>query len=208
MRSRLLLLSVCLAGCGTTSSSGTSSNVEHPDLDYPVGEFTLTERSGRTVTQNDLRGHVWVASFIFTRCNGPCPAVTSTVASLQSEFREAPGVRFVTFTVDPARDDLSALRDYANNRNADPERWLFLTGDEATIHALMRDRFHFYVERKKEGDVRPGDEFGHSTHLALVDKRGVIRSICDGLPGEHSPELFQEQLARFKERIRELDHSE
>jgi protein SCO1/2 len=203
MRRAALLIPLLLVGCGPNTP--TLPSPEQPDLDYPVGEFSLTERSGKSVTDKDLRGHVWVASFIFTRCTGPCPAVTSTVAELQAEFKETPSVKFVTFTVDPTRDDLTALREYANSRNANPARWLFLTGDEATIHKLMREQFKQPVERKTGPDVQPGDEFGHSPRLVLVDKKGIIRAMCDGLPSQHFPERFQDDLAHFKDRIRALE---
>jgi protein SCO1/2 len=204
MRRVGVLSFLLLAGCGVTSSTTSRSDPEQPDLDYPVGSFTLIERSGKTVTEKDLRGDVWVASFIFTRCNGPCPQVTSTVARLQSELKDLPRVKFVTFTVDPKRDDLTALRDYAKNRNADPERWLFLTGDEETIHKLLREQFKQPVERKTGPDVQPGDEFGHSPRLVLVDKHGIVRAMCDGQPNEHFPERFESDLGRFQSRIRDL----
>jgi len=199
------ILGLFLVGCGLATSSGTGS-APTPDLDYPVGPFSLTERSGRTVTDQDLRGSVWIASFIFTRCTGPCPQVTSTVARLQAELKDEPMVKFVTFTVDPKRDDLTALNLYAKARGADPERWLFLTGDEETIHKLMRERFKQAIERNT-GNVQPGDEFGHSTRLVLVDKTGVIRLIVDGLPNDNFPdakERFDADLARLKTRVREL----
>jgi protein SCO1/2 len=205
MRRALFLIAFVMTGCGVASTAGSRSEPAPADLDYPVGAFSLTERSGRTVTDSDLRGHVWVASFIFTRCNGPCPQVTSTVARLQSELKDLPDVRFVTFTVDPKRDDLSALRDYAANRKADPTRWLFLTGDEATIHKLMKEQFKQAIERKSGPDVKPGDEFGHSTRLILIDKKNVIRALCEGLPDEHSPDQFESHVARFEARIRELE---
>src|SRR5207237_235111 len=114
----------------------------------PVGSFALTERSGKTVTDQDLKGKVWIASFVFTRCTGPCPQVTATIARLQSELAGEPDVRFVTFTVDPGRDDLATLRQYAAHFKADPERWLFLTGDEAAIHKLLQERFKQATGRK------------------------------------------------------------
>ena len=131
-----------LAGCGAAGSRTPTQPVQ-ADLDYPIGEFALTERSGKTVTDKDLRGNVWVGSFIFTRCSGPCPAVTNTMARLQRDLAaELKGGKFklVTFTVDPARDDLAALKDYANNRQADPNNWLFLTGEEKTIHKLLQEQ--------------------------------------------------------------------
>jgi len=204
MRLTVLLIALGLTGCGATPEISKNSESAPPDLDYPVGSFSLTERSGHTITDKDLHGHVWIASFIFTRCNGPCPQVTSSVARLQAEFKDSPDVKFVTFTVDPKRDDLSALREYANNRKADPTRWLFLTGDETTIHSLMREQFKQPVERNTQPGIASGEEFGHSSRLVLVDRKNVIRATCGGLPDERFPERFEADLAHFQERIREL----
>ena len=165
------------SGCGVAGSRTPtpSTQPQQPDLDYPVGEFSLTERSGKTITDKDLRGQVWIGSFVFTRCTGPCPAVTNTMARLQADLKDelkAGKLKLVTFTVDPARDDLAALKDYANSRQADPNNWLFLTGEEKTIHKLLQEQFKQAAERKLGPDVKPGDEFGHSTKLILVDKQG------------------------------------
>jgi cytochrome oxidase Cu insertion factor (SCO1/SenC/PrrC family) len=203
----LLLLA---AGCGGAMSTRPSTAPTQPDLEYPVGEFSLTERGGKTVTDKDLRGKVWIGSFIFTRCTGTCPAVTNTMARLQSELKDemkAGKLKLVTFTVDPERDDLKALKDYANSRQADPDNWLFLTGDEKTIHKLMQEQFKQAVERKAGPDVKPGDEFDHGTRIVLVDKSGVIRAMYEGLPDENLPEgkeRFEAGLKQLKDRAREL----
>ena len=209
MRYAFPYLLLLLIGCGAPDSSRTVPAAE-PDLDYPVGAFALTERSGRTVTADDLRGQVWIGSFIFTRCNGPCPAVTATMSRLQRDLAaELDGgkLKLVTFTVDPARDDLKALNEYANARNADPKNWLFLTGDEKTVHKLLQEQFKQAVEHKSGADVKPGDEFGHSTRLILVDKTGTIRAMYDGLPNDDFPDgkqRFDAGLTRLKDRAREL----
>ncbi|HEX4613519.1 MAG TPA: SCO family protein [Urbifossiella sp.] len=205
MRTTLLLLPLAvLAGCGPRPTAATKPGT--PDLDFPVGSFSLTERSGKTVTEKDLAGTVWVASFVFTRCMGPCPAVTGTVKELATELRDMPDVRFVTFTVDPSRDNPGELQKYAAKYGADPERWLFLTGPEPTIHSLMKDRFKLAVGRK-EGDVKEGDEFDHSTRLTVVDKKGVIRATFEGMRNDLRPdgqEVFTENLKRMKETVRRL----
>jgi protein SCO1 len=191
-----------LVGCAPTPSHKKTES--HPDLDYPVGSFSLTERSGRTVTEKDLLGKVWIASFVFTRCTGTCPQITATVTKLQhdEQLKSEPDLRFVTFTVDPARDDLNSLRDYAKSRNADSDRSLFLTGDEAAIHALLKERFKQAVGRKEGVDVKPGDEFDHSTNLMLVDRKGIIRDKFEGMPSPTMPdanERFESNLRRLKE---------
>ncbi|HEV3440834.1 MAG TPA: SCO family protein [Gemmata sp.] len=201
------LLAIFLSGCGVSARHGSDTAPTQPDLDFPVGHFSLMERNGRTITEQDLRGSVWVVSFVFTRCTGPCPQVTATVAKLQAELNDVPGVKFVTITVDPGHDDMAKLRDYAKHFNADADRWLFLTGDEATIHKLMREQFKQAIERKSDEDVKPGDEFGHSTRLLVVDKEGLIRGSFDGLQNEEYPESkeqFEANLSRLKDRVRQL----
>jgi cytochrome oxidase Cu insertion factor (SCO1/SenC/PrrC family) len=202
---RLLIL-LAITGCGPSAGRSVPSQTTL-DLDFPVGSFRLTERSGRTVTEADLRGKVWVASFVFTRCLGPCPAVTSTIQGLQTDLRDVPEARFVTFTVDPGRDSPGELQAYADKFHADPDRWLFLTGDEKSLHALMRDRFKLAVGRKEGPEVKEGDEFDHSTRLSVVDKRGVIRATFEGMRNDLIPDgkaVFEAGLNRLKEKVRAL----
>ena len=207
MRRLLLLVPLFVVGCGSSTGRVTPQTETTPDLDFPVGAFALTERSGATVTNETLRGKVWVASFVFTRCTGPCPQVTATVAKLQAELADQPDVRFVTFTVDPARDDPNELKKYAENYRADPARWLFLTGDEATIHKLLHERFKQSTVKKTGSDVKPGDEFDHSTRLVVVDKKGVMRATFEGMPKANFPDAdarFADNLTRLKDKVAAL----
>jgi cytochrome oxidase Cu insertion factor (SCO1/SenC/PrrC family) len=206
MRNFLLLLPLAaLVGCGPRPAQPSRTTGGPPELDFPIGSFSLTERSGKTVTEKDLFGKVWVASFVFTRCLGPCPAVTGTVKELAGDLKDVPDVRFVTFTVDPSRDTPDELTKYAAKYGADPERWLFLTGPEPTIHALMKERFKLAVGRKE--DAKAGDEFDHSTRLSVVDKKGVIRATFAGIRDDTQPggkEAFVENLKRLEETVRRL----
>jgi protein SCO1/2/putative membrane protein len=173
----------------------------------PVPDFSLTERSGRTVTQSDLLGKVWIASFVFTRCTGPCPQVSATMAQLQSEFANRPDVVLVTFTVDPEHDDPRELRDYAEHFKADPERWLFLTGKEEDIYRLLRDGFHVPVQQNQGEDRRPGAEVMHSPKLVAVDRRGGIRGYFDGIRDTRWPDPepeFQNNLRRLRRTVTTL----
>ncbi|MDB5307756.1 MAG: hypothetical protein JWO38_1958 [Gemmataceae bacterium] len=210
-RGFLLVPLLAVVGCGPSISPSPSEHASPPDLGYPVGSFSLTERDGQTVTEKDLQGKVWVASFVFTRCTGTCPQVTGTIARLRSELADRPDVMFVTFTVDPARDDPAELKKYAARYKADPKRWLFLTGDEKTIHALMRDRFKLAVGRKEGPDVKEGDEFDHSSRLTLVDRKGVIRATFEGIRNDQRPDgeaTFEDGLRRLKERVKVLADEE
>jgi len=158
----LLLAGALLVLCGCSDA---------PPLDDfgPVPDFRLTERSGRTITSADLNGKIWIASFVFTRCTGPCPQVTGTMARLQNELAGKDDVRLVSFTVDPDRDSLDDLRAYADHFGADKDRWLFLTGPKDMIDPLCEKGFGLGLQRK------PGEEITHSTRLTLVDRHGHKR---------------------------------
>jgi protein SCO1 len=144
--------------------------------------FALTERSGRTVTREDLQGRTWVAAFIFTRCGGICPMMTQRMKELQAK---APGLTLVSFSVDPQHDTPEALRAYAA-RHGIGEGWLLLTGDEARLHGLARDGFHLAAAAVPEAERQAGGDgpFLHSSRLVLVDGRARIRGYYDSAEAE------------------------
>ena len=198
----LFLVHSLLTGCAPVASPPTGS-IRAEGVEIPVPEFQLAERSGKTVTREDLKGKVWVASFVFVRCPGPCPQVTATMAKLQKELdlKNSADLRLVTFTVDPERDNAKELTDYANRYQADPERWLFLTGtSEEKLHALIKDGFKITAQRAKN----PADEFDHSSRLAVIDKQGNIRGYYDGIRptlGDDPSAEYEKNLTRLKEHV-------
>jgi protoheme IX farnesyltransferase len=200
----LFLVHVFLTGCAPETKLSVPARKSEPL--YAVPDFKLTERSGKTVTGDDLKGKVWVASFVFVRCPGPCPQVTATMARLQKELDlpTNPDLRLVTFTVDPERDNPKELTEYANRYQADHERWLFLTGkSESELHTLITDGFKILAKRS----ANPDEVFDHSTRLVLVDKAGNIRDYFDGMRTRSGPEAeadFEANLKRLKDSVAEL----
>ena len=136
-----------------------------------VTDFQLTERHGQSVALADLRGKVWVADFIFTSCAGPCPIMSQRMADVQEKWSKENGLRLVSISVDPERDTPAVLQTYADFYGAQPNRWLFLTGDMTLITDLAVNGF-------KLGSVE--DPIHHSTKFALVDRLGQIRGYYDG----------------------------
>jgi protein SCO1/2/putative membrane protein len=197
LATRLSVAAICLTACVA------GARADEPLL--MVGEFTLTERSGRSVSDADLRGKVWVASFVFTRCSRGCPQVTRTMQELQREFARFPDVRLVTFTVDPGHDNVDELKRYAAAYEADAERWLFLTGSEKEVYRLLHDGFHVTAEQNQGADRTPGNEVKHDTKLVLVDRDGQIRGYYEGLPATPLPgETRDDVEQRFEDGLRRL----
>ncbi len=144
-----------------------------------VDDFQLVNQLGESVSKDDLLGKPWVASFIFTHCAGPCMGLTKTVMELNAQTKQA-DVKFVSFSVDPERDDPAQLSKYAEIFAARPERWWFLTGDKESIHRLIEDCFQLVVEEVPGNEAQLGFEFAHSTRLIHVDAKGVIAGSYKG----------------------------
>jgi protein SCO1 len=161
----------------------------------PVAGFALTERSGKTVRLHDLRGKVWVASFLFTRCCTGCPRISAGLTQLQKDLPD--GAVIVSFTVDPEHDTPEVLKAYADSLGADPKRWLFLTGKQDEIYRLIKGSFHLGVEQNQGEARRPGNEVTHSNRLLVVDRQGHIR-------GWDFDGTNPDDLPRLRQRIEEL----
>ncbi len=159
--------------CGGVPPAAAAEVATSPWSPDGVEDFTLTERSGKTRTKTDLLGRPWVACFVFTRCAGPCPLVTSQMKQLQEMFGTR-GPQLVTLTVDPAHDTPEILARYAETWGADPEHWWFLTGDQSAIFGLIHRSFRMPVQETLGEDRKPGFEVIHSTNMMLVDAKGRI----------------------------------
>ncbi len=179
-----------------------------PDLELPVlvtlPDFGLTERSNRSVSLADLRGKVWVANFVFTSCTGPCPLLSAQMKGLQTELKDVPGVALVSFSVDPDTDTPEVLARYAAGFEADPERWLFLTGQRHPIYDLIRSGFKLAVQGDGGGNPggrAPAGQILHTLRFALVDKSGRVRGYFDGT----DPALSERIVPAVARLLGELD---
>jgi protein SCO1 len=155
-----------------------------------VPDFKLTNQLGRVVTRHDLKGNVWVADIIFTRCPGPCAQMTSTLKKVQDGLPESAPVKFVSLTADPAYDTPAVLQQYAERFKAQPHRWEFLTGPKQEIYDLATKGLKLAVEENTEGKPS-GELFIHSTRLVLIDRLGQIRSLeFDGTESGAASEII------------------
>lgn len=152
-----------------------------------VPPFELTREDGTSFSSESLKGKVWVIDFIFTRCAGPCPRMSTQMKALQKTFAEEPGVHFVSVSADPVADSPPVLRAYAQKYEANPERWTFLTGEVMPIYELIEKGFRLGAGPPPDpAKVGPGDLIIHSTRFTLVDKTGAIRGTYQSEdPGFH-----------------------
>jgi protein SCO1/2/putative membrane protein len=143
-----------------------------------VPDFALVEASGKPLRRADLRGKVWLATFVFTRCPGICPAMMEVESELQKLLPVRDDLRLVSFSVDPEFDQPNVLEAFAAKHKADRGRWMFLTGDKNQTYQLVRNGFKLGVEEAAPGSDEP---IVHSSKMVMVDGRGRIRGYYDTL---------------------------
>lgn len=171
----LVIVILCVSFVLSRLQPATSRAPQLPVLSQ-VADFTLTNQAGQRVTLADLRGQVWLADIIFTRCAGPCPRMTQQMRSVQAALPANSAARLVSLTTDPDFDTPEVLARYAARFEAQPARWQFLTGDKAQIAALAGDSLKLAaLEKKPEERADPADLFIHSTLFVLVDRQGRLR---------------------------------
>jgi protein SCO1/2 len=143
-------------------------------------DFTLVNQDGTTVKLTDFKGKVVMVSFIFTTCNGTCPATTHRLAKVQQMLKTRvnfrPNVEFVSITLDPQRDTPEALRKYIQLYDLDTQpkgnwfHWTFLTGPPETVAKVIAD-WGMWVK------PAPNGQLDHPSRIFLVDKQLKVREI-------------------------------
>lgn len=149
---------------GTTGGQGPDAAVPRKGR---LPEFELVEADGSALNQRRLLGHPWVASFLFTRCDGPCPAIAQRLRVLQGALPSE--AYLVSISVDPVRDTPEVLKAWGAALDRDPRRWLLATGEWKAVQQLVSRGFH----------VGPEDALLHTTSLALVDAQGELRGFYE-----------------------------
>ncbi len=172
----------------------SSSAVPHiayhpaPPPGPPIKEFQLTDENSREFDSKQLKGHVWIGSFFFASCPGPCWQMNQALNAVQDEFKDT-DLRLVSITCDPKNDSPEALRRYADRFQADANRWIFLTGDLDYIKRIGRDIFFQDVKEGQHLNQRLGDRSQRQNSRQLRSARPA---------GSRQDEIAAERVDRRK----------
>lgn len=144
---------------------------------HKVSNFTFTNQLGKTVFADEVKGKILVVDYFFTRCPNPCPTLTKNMKKMQDAFLKTDSlVHFISFTVDPSRDNAEVLKNYADKYKVRHNNWWFLTGDKKIIYDLAYNEFKAATIDGGEVDTA----FLHTSKIYLLDKDRVIRGWYEG----------------------------
>lgn len=160
----------------------------HPKLKpiSAVQPFAFYNQNGKIFTEKDAAGKVNVVNFFFTTCTSVCPRMNNNLKPVYEEFKNDPGFLILSYTCDPSTDSVPKLKQYARNLGVDGGNWIFLTGQKDSLYAMAR---HSYmIDDPKNSTQNQETDFLHTQLIALVNKKGEVVKIYDGLkPSELKP---------------------
>jgi cytochrome oxidase Cu insertion factor (SCO1/SenC/PrrC family) len=148
-------------------------------------DFALTDQDNQNVTLASLRGDVWIADVIFTRCAGQCPIMSAHMQEIQDALPAGSPIKLVSFTTDADFDTPTVLKKYAAHFSAHDGQWIFLTGSKTALRHATVEGLKLGVVDKPPGQRDNADDFFiHSQKLVVIDQSGRIRGYFDGETAE------------------------
>lgn len=149
----------------------------YPAPGHGVRPFAFLNQLGDTITNKDIKNKVVVVEYFFTTCKGICPKMNENMAKVYQAFRSDDDVLILSHTVDPERDSVAAMKTYSLRFDADPKRWMFLTGNKQELYDQAYESYRMTAVEERQENIE--DDFIHTEKFVLVDKKGRLRVRVD-----------------------------
>lgn len=164
------------------------TTVQFIKRDHTIDDFSFTNQNGKTITQKDYEGKIYVADFFFTTCPSICVPMGENMAWLQEQIKNNPKVMLLSHTVTPEIDTPKVLKAYAQKKGVIDSKWNLVTGKKEDI---------YYIARKSYLAVKTTDsselyDMVHTENFVLVDSKRRIRGFYDGTNLEEVKKLLED----------------
>jgi protein SCO1/2 len=164
------------------------STIQHQKKFHRIADFSLTNQNGKTITQNNFGGKIYVADFFFTTCPTICIAMTENLLKVQEKIKNNPNVMLLSHSVTPEIDSIAQLKKYALEKGVIDQKWHLVTGEKKVIYELARKS---YLAVKEDGDGGDYDMI-HTENFILIDPQRRVRGFYDGTDLEEIKRLLEE----------------
>ena len=157
-------------------------DVKLPVINY-VQSFSFTDQNGKTVTENNLDGKVYVTEYFFTTCKGICPKMNANMKTVFEKFKDEKNFAILSHTSMPETDSVPLMKAYEEKmigKNPDfAAKWYFVTGSKDSLYKMARQSYLLDNDKNNVNNI--SDQFIHTQFFALIDKQKRLRGIYDGL---------------------------
>jgi len=164
------------------------TTVQYISKYHTISDFSFTNQNGKSITQKDYEGKIYVADFFFTTCKSICPKMTTNLVEVQKAFLHNPKVKLLSFSVMPDVDSVSVLKEYAKINGVIDSKWNLVTGDKKAIYAMAR-KSYLAVKQGKPEELY---DMVHTENFVLVDSKKRIRGFYDGTKKEDIERLIDD----------------
>jgi protein SCO1/2 len=164
------------------------STVQYIQKYHTIADFSFTNQNGKTITQKDYEGKIYVADFFFTTCCSICPIMTTNMLDIQKAFATNPKVMMLSHTVLPETDSVPVLKAYAKKKGVNDAKWNLVTGDKKEIYAMAR-KSYLAVKLGKPSELY---DMVHTENFILVDTKRRVRGFYDGTKKEEIERLVED----------------
>lgn len=164
------------------------STVQYISKYHSIANFSFTNQNGKTITQKEYEGKIYVADFFFTTCGSICPKMTTNLVEVQKAFINNPKVMLLSHTVFPEIDSVSVLKKYAIKNGVIDSKWNLVTGDKKQIYAMAR-KSYLAVKLGKPEELY---DMVHTENFVLVDSKRRVRGFYDGTKKEDIARLIED----------------
>lgn len=193
----LLILSCDEAKKGDLPILGNKETLKNGTVKYhTIPPFSFIDQDSMPFTEKSVEDQIYVVDFFFISCPSICPMVSRQMLRVYNRFIKEDKLKFVSFSIDPKRDTVERLANYARNLGVNTQKWKFVTGEKAALFDIAKSYFSIAVENNEA----PGG-FDHSGRLILVDTKKHIRSFCDGTD-PHSVDVFMDDIQRLLDEMK------
>lgn len=164
------------------------STMQYVQKYHTIADFSFTNQNGKTITQKDYEGKIYVADFFFTTCGSICPIMTTNMVDVQKAFFDNPKVMLLSHTVFPETDSVSVLKKYAIEKGVNDRKWNLVTGDKKEIYTMAR-KSYLAVKLGKPSELY---DMVHTENFVLVDTKRRVRGFYDGTKKEEIQRLIED----------------
>jgi len=156
-------------------TKGSLSYIVLNDEKRKVPEFSFLNQDSLLISNRDYEGKVFVVEFFFATCPSICPIMNTNLVQIQNELTSFEDYGVASFTINPENDTPRVLKEYAERYEIKNLDWHLLTGDKEAVYDLANRGFNIFAAE----DYRAEGGFEHSGSVALIDRKGFIRSRKD-----------------------------
>lgn len=123
--------------------------------------------------------------------------MNNEVKKVYEHFKTENDFLILSHTSDPGTDSASRLKHYADSMQVNTSKWIFLTGRKDSLY--RQARLSYRIDDPNNNVKNIEDDFLHTQFLALVNKKGEVIKIYDGLKANEVNELINDAEKLLRE---------